>query len=63
MTMNFGEFLQHALGNWENFDNKLVVISKVDCDEFNQGIRSEKIGRFIAENFYSTLFVCDGELQ
>ena len=44
-----------------NFDNTLIVISTVDCDEFNQGIRSEKIGRFIAENFYSTLCVCDGE--
>ena len=46
-----------------NFDNTLVVISTVDCDEFNKGIRSEKIGQYIAENIYNTLFVCDGELQ
>ena len=29
----------------------------VDCGEFHQGIRSEKIGRLIAVNFYNTLLV------
>ena len=41
------------------FYNTLLVISTVDCDEFHQGLRSEKlmIGNRIALNFYNTLLV------
>ena len=45
-----GEFLQHTLSNGDgeivvNFYNIFLVILTVDCGEFNQGIRSMKIGR------------------
>ena len=63
-----GEFLQHSLSNCDSelrwkFYNTLLVISTLYCGEFNQGIRSEKIGRVIAVNFlHHTLRNYDGEL-
>ena len=35
----------------------LLVISMVDCGEFHQGFRSEKIGRLIVVDIHNTLFV------
>ena len=40
-----------------NFFNTLFVISAVDCGEFHQRLRSEKIGLGIAVNFHNTLLV------
>ena len=47
-----------------NFYNTLLVIVTVNCGEFIQGIRSEKIvtvnwGQFLQH----TLSYCDGELR
>ena len=47
-----------------NFNNTFVVIVTVNCGEFIQGIRSEKIvtvncGEFLIH----TLSYCDGELR
>ena len=47
-----------------NFYNTLLVISTVDCCEFNQVIRAEKIGLVICSEFIQhTLSNCNGELQ
>ena len=34
----------------------LLVISMVNYSEFHEGLRYEKIGRWIAVNFYNTLY-------
>ena len=58
VAVNCVEFLKHTLRNCDgeflhtllvivtvNFYNTLLVILAADCGEFNQGIRSEKVGR------------------
>ena len=40
-----------------NFYNTLCVILAVDCGEFHEGLKSEKIGRVIVVNFYNTHLV------
>ena len=40
-----------------NFYNTLFIIWTVDCGEFYQGIRSEKIGLGFAVSFFNKLLV------
>ena len=40
-----------------NFYNAPLVVSMVDCGEYNQGIKSEKIGQCIAIKSQNTLLV------
>ena len=47
-----------------NFYNTLLVIVTVNCSEFIQGIRSEKIVMMNCDEFLQhTLSYCDGELR
>ena len=47
-----------------NFYNTLLVIVMVNCGEFIQGIRSEKIVTVNCGEFLQhTLSYCDGELR
>ena len=47
-----------------NFYNTLLVIVTVNCGEFIQGIRSEKIVKMNCVEFLQyTLSYCDGELR
>ena len=47
-----------------NFYNTLLVIVTVNCGEFIQGIRSEKIVKVSCGEFQQhTLSICDGELR
>ena len=69
VAVNCGEFLHHTISKcdrelpWIIFNNTLLVISMVECREFNQEIKklstthSEYLWWWIAVDCYSTLLV------